>query len=143
MPRAYAEAGAQRCLTERLRTGSAGEAGAGLPGGGGPDHGFVGGWEGLVVAYEATDFGQPGEGAFHDSAAVEQDEALGLVGALDDRHGQVPDPARVADEVHFSGLAPRPPALPAAGSRGAPSAHCPWVIVGPGSTCRREGRSPP
>jgi hypothetical protein len=42
--------------------------------------------------------GQPGEGAFQDSAAVEQDEALGLVGGLDDRYGQVPDLARVADE---------------------------------------------
>src|SRR5215211_5583391 len=64
----------------------------------GPEHGFVGGWEGLVVAYEAAELGQPGEGAFHDSAAVEQDNALGLVGALDDRHGQVPDLARVTDE---------------------------------------------
>jgi hypothetical protein len=49
--------------------------------------GFVGGWEGLVVAYEAAELGQPGEGAFHDPAAVEQDKALGLAGALDDRHG--------------------------------------------------------
>jgi hypothetical protein len=40
-------------LIERLCSGSAGEAVAELPGGGGPDHGFVGGWEGLVVAYEA------------------------------------------------------------------------------------------
>jgi hypothetical protein len=43
---------------------------------------LVGGWEGLVVAYEAAESGQPGEAAFHDPAAVEQDEALGLVGRL-------------------------------------------------------------
>jgi hypothetical protein len=47
---------------------------------------------------EAAEFGQPGEAAFHDPAAVEQDEALGLAGALDDRHGQVPELARVTDE---------------------------------------------
>jgi hypothetical protein len=64
------------------------------------------GWEGLVDAYVAAELGQPGEGAFHDPAAVEQDEALGLVGVLDDRHGQVPDLARVADPAYVSGVGP-------------------------------------
>ncbi len=59
----------------------------------------MGGWESLVVANEAAALGQPGEGAFHDPAAVEQDEVLGLVGALDDRYGQVSDLARVADKM--------------------------------------------
>jgi hypothetical protein len=52
--------------------------------------------EGLLAAgAPPNEYGA--ETAFHDPA-VEQDEALGLVGALDDRHGQVPDIARVADE---------------------------------------------
>jgi DNA-binding transcriptional MerR regulator len=40
--------------------------------------------------------------------------------------------SRTRRRSHFSGLPPRPPVLPAAGSSGASSAHCPSVIVEPG-----------
>jgi hypothetical protein len=75
-----------------------GEAAAEGPGGGDPDHGFVGGGQGFVVAYQAAVLGQPAEGAFHDPAAAEQDEALGRGGTLDHGDGQSPDLLGVGDE---------------------------------------------
>ena len=53
------------------------------------DEGFSAGGRGLVVADEASVAHEPAEGAFDDPAASQDSEAAGLVGAFDDRDGEL------------------------------------------------------
>lgn len=52
------------------------------------DEGLVVAWIALMIAHQSARLDQPAEGALNDPAPGQQDEALGLVAALDDREHQ-------------------------------------------------------
>jgi hypothetical protein len=60
-----------------------------LPGGDDPDHGFLGGWDGLEVVYESAELVSQAKGLTRPSGGG-AGQAVDLVGAMDDRHGQAP-----------------------------------------------------